>query len=354
VNVATLRSRVGDVWLNALVAVLPLARGERRASLVYALRPKVFGREQKAVAAGRLLYLDSARDDQSRFLLRRNVHMLEKGLSMRPRRTTFATEYIGETVDVLDRVRAGRSEADCRLDDELKWANDVLTEYFSVASGDPRIEAAAAAFRGFETDVAPRSQGGPRRPYRRGDGELSDEVSIKQFIRLCEQRRSTRWFLPDPVPRDVLERAGEAAALSPSACNRQPYEFRVIEDPAAVQRIAKLPLGTKGWVHNIPTFVVVIGDLSAFFSERDRHTIYTDSSLAIMSFVLALETMGVASCCVNWPDIAKLEVAMARELELDDHQRPVMCLAVGYPDPAGLVPYSQKRSMSKVVTYHAD
>jgi nitroreductase len=113
-------------------------------------------------------------------------------------------------------------------------------------------------------------------------------------------------------------------------------------------------MGTRGWSHNVPTFVVVVGTLSAFFSERDRHTIYTDASLAIMTFVLALETMGIGSCCVNWPDIDELEEKMASELSLAPHERPVMCLAIGRPDPAGLVPYSQKREPEDVLRFHAD
>ena len=36
---------------------------------------------------------------------------------------------------------------------------------------------------------------------------------------------------------------------------------------------------------------------------------------------LALETLGLASCCVNWPDIENKEVRMAELLDLDPDER---------------------------------
>jgi nitroreductase len=111
-------------------------------------------------------------------------------------------------------------------------------------------------------------------------------------------------------------------------------------------------MGTRGYAENIPVFVVIVGDLSAFFSERDRHLIYTDGCLAAMSFVFALETLGLSSCCINWPDIAEREAAMAEFLRLRPHERPIMCVAVGYPDRQGMVPFSQKKSLNQLRRYN--
>ena len=70
------------------------ATTERRAVLYYALAPSVFGREQRAVIAGKEAYFKDRASGRQRYLVRRNTHMLEKGLSMRPRRDVFAVEYI--------------------------------------------------------------------------------------------------------------------------------------------------------------------------------------------------------------------------------------------------------------------
>jgi len=96
----------------------------------------------------------------------------------------------------------------------------------------------------------------------------------------------------------------------------------------------------------------VIGDLSAYYGERDRHGIYIDSSLSIMSFMYALETLGLSSCPLNWPDIETLERRAENLLELKRHERVIMFIAIGYPDPQGLVAYSQKKDLHSLRSFN--
>ena len=51
-------------------------------------------------------------------------------------------------------------------------------------------------------------------------------------------RRSIRRFKPDPVPRDVVRQLLEAAVTAPSASNKQPWRFFVIEDRPRIERMA--------------------------------------------------------------------------------------------------------------------
>jgi nitroreductase len=113
-------------------------------------------------------------------------------------------------------------------------------------------------------------------------------------------------------------------------------------------------MGTKGYAHNIQTFIVVVGNLDAYFDERDRHLIYIDGSLANMSFMLALETLGLGSCPINWPEIESREKLMEDFLKLNPWERPIMCIGVGYPDPEGKVAFSKKRDLSKIRSYNFD
>ena len=55
------------------------------------------------------------------------------------------------------------------------------------------------------------------------------------FYAAVESRRTVRDFLPDPVPKEVLDRALDAARLAPSSSNLQPWEFVIIRDPASRQ-----------------------------------------------------------------------------------------------------------------------
>lgn len=111
-------------------------------------------------------------------------------------------------------------------------------------------------------------------------------------------------------------------------------------------------MGTGRYAGNIPCFVVIVGKQRNYFSERDRHLICIDGSLAAMSFILALECQSVSTCCVNWPKIVERDIRMAKFLKLDPDERPVMSIAVGYPDPLGMVAYSAKKSLKQIRRYN--
>lgn len=316
-------------------------------SSLYYLFDRSFRREHQAVLAAKWAYHRnlSARSGSSP-MLRRNIHRIEKGLVSRPLRPVFAAGYIEETVRVFSsRVEAQFGEIPAT--GELRWAHDVLRHYFATVEERPAVARARAAFEGVLADRTVATRPTAIAPYER---DLAEPVPVgyDAFLALSVRRRSVRWFEQRPVPRDAIDRAILAAGYAPTACNRQPYRFLVYDEPELVSKVSTIPGGTRGFAHNFPVVVVLVGTLSAFFSERDRHLIYIDGSLAAMAFMYALETQGLSSCSINWPDLAGKERALARLIGLTPDERVVMLMAVGHPDPNGLVPSSEKRVLDDV------
>ncbi|MCV6823577.1 MULTISPECIES: nitroreductase family protein [Halocynthiibacter] len=320
------------------------------ASAYYSLLSWRFQREERAVLLGRAKYhAELQENDANIFLMRRNVHRIEKGLLMQPRRPVFAKDYILETVNVYRKLVAEPSRSEESTVESLHWAYDVLNTYFGAVAPDPVLDLAREA---FEKCPVPKDTctGSERVPYKRNLDEKP--VSFEQFERLAVLRRSVRWFEQKPVPRELLDKAFTVAGLSPSACNRQPFRFLVFDDPETVSTVASLPGGTAGFKHNIPVIVAIVGTLDAFYSERDRHVIYIDGSLAAMSFNYALETLGLSSCIFNWPDVEKNEKRAEKVLGLEGYERPIFFMGVGYPDPNAMVAYSQKRPLDVMRQYN--
>jgi nitroreductase len=317
------------------------------ASVHYSTLSPVFKREQRAVLAGHAAYRRSLHAPAGTLArLRRNVHRLEKGILMKPRRVPFALDYIGDTVEAF--ATAVGAPPGTMDEAEVAWANDVLSEYFDVHAGVPEVDVWRRQFHGVCFRL---SEPAPRVPYLR-DLESPPSVAFDDLKRLAIRRRSVRWFLPRRVEREKIDKALEVGAQAPTACNRQPFRFQILDEPALVQKAIDIPMGLAGYGHQVPVVAVVIGQQRHFFDERDRHLIYVDASLAVMGFLLALETLGLASCCVNWPDIENKEIRMAELLHLDPDERPVMLVAIGYPDPEGLVANSTKKSLSQLRTYN--
>jgi Lon protease-like protein len=186
-----------------------------------------------------------------------------------------------------------------------------------------------ADFSAFETDLTTVD---PEAAARHDRGPLLEALK--------------RW-----LERREMDVDWDAARQAPSACNRQPFRFLIANGKPLTREIASIPMGTRGFAEGFPAIVVLVGDLSAYFDERDRHVIYIDGSLAAMQFMLALETLGLASCPINWPDIEDREKRMDQVLGLAAHERPILLIAVGYADPTGGVPFSEKTPLSHLRRY---
>ncbi len=328
-----------------LFSLALMGRSRVLAKLGYGLLSSRFSRENFVVASGiaehhRLRH--SGKESHAR--LRRNTHRLEKGLLMQPLRPVFGLAYLPQLVS--DYRTQLNNHLACA--EELQWAYNVLAEYFNlVDTGHPLIAEQKQRFdHANHRHDAKKSY----KPYPRSES-LVQSISYDQFKALAWQRRSVRWFKNTPVERNKVEAAMEAASLAPSACNRQPYQVYVIDKPELLERATHYPMGTAGWAHNIPMLAVIVGDFSSFEAARDRHVPYIDASLAAMNLMLALETLGLSSCPINWPDIEIRERRMAKLLKLDTWQRPIMCMAIGYAQEEGGIAYSQKKLPEQLIRY---
>lgn len=334
-------------WIETRIAPI-CSRSAFLANLYYFLFSSAFSREHLAVLKGRVRYLNDTKKQKSNyFLLVRNTHRLEKGLLMRPRKPVFATKYLRETVDSFTHIWDHKAD---HPGSQHKWFKDVVGEYFDTVIADPLIAEQKGRFD-RAVDAGSANTEAKSIPYFR-TGYDPSVLNYEDYYKLTCRRRSVRWFLQKAVPRELINKAMLAARQSPSACNRQPFVFRVFDDPGLVSQLVKFPMGTKGYGHSIPVFVVIVGNLDAYASERDKHLIYIDGALAGMSFMLALETLGLSSCPINWPDIEERERKMEEFLGLEKYQRPVMCIGLGYPDPKGKVAFSEKRSLDQLISYN--
>lgn len=306
-----------------------------------------FSNEHRAVLKGRLAYEKSLQDiGESCALIRRNTHRIEKGLIMRPRRSVFAEGFIQETVECYRNAVDSNSFAET----EKKWATDVLDEYFKVVGSTAVTESAKQIYHEARAKVPDLAEleadfPSPEASYKPYAYENLPETSIgyDELKQLFIRRRSVRWYQEKKVPIDIIQQAANIASFAPSACNRQPYRFLFCNDKEKAVAIAECAGGTRGYAENLPAMIVIVGDLSAYPYERDRHLIYIDGSLAAMQLMLALETLGLSTCSINWPEVNSRERKIRKVIELKDYERVVMLLAVGYADTTGGIAYSQKK-----------
>ena len=349
----TIISSVRSAFSQLDYKVVKTASKTKISANIYYLFNKNFTAEHQAVLKGKIAYYDSLLEvNTSCALLRRNIHRLEKGLIMKPRRNVFAERFIQETVDCY--VQSMRSTH--LAIPERKWATDALDEYFKVVDTTPIINSAKKTYHSARNEM-PKTldlalefpcENGTFKPYPYRNLP-STSINFDELKNLFVRRRSVRWYIDKAVPLDLIQRAANIASFAPSACNRQPYRFLFCNEKEKVISIADCAMGTVGFAENLPAIIAIVGDLSAYPAERDRHLIYIDGSLASMQLMLALETLGLSTCSINWPDIDAREQRIREIIDLKDYERVVMLLAVGYADATGGIAYSQKKENNLIL-----
>lgn len=155
------------------------------------------------------------------------------------------------------------------------------------------------------------------------------------FIELVKLRTSCRAYEPKPVPRTHLERMLEAARLAPSACNKQPWRFAVVEDETTRMRLID-----ESFLTGIPMrWAVNAGAIIALGMERSviTHKVATkisgvdypllDLGIAGEHLVLQAEELGLGTCWIGWikPKKVRTIVGWPKNIE------PVSLITVGWP-----------------------
>jgi nitroreductase len=269
---------------------------------------------------------------------RRNIHRIEKGLISKRPRSVFAEDYILETVDYLAQLRS----LPVTDNNTVAWGESVLGQYFKVCERTDKIAEAYAVYRRLNP-----MNGSPEwLPYPGGNRQ-GLAVEYEALHRLALRRRSVRHYLPKTVELDVVMKAMEVAVLSPSACNRQAFRFLFYNDREMVRKISHIPGGFVGY--EAPSIVVVVGSYRGYFDERDVNVPIIDASLAVMSFVFALVTLGLDSVCMNWPALPDRDESVRQLIHLEDDEFIIMLIGVGYADPEGKIPYSAKRNLDRIL-----
>ena len=168
---------------------------------------------------------------------------------------------------------------------------------------------------------------------------------------LLQRRTSVRKFEKRPIPEGVIRDMLEAARLSPSGGNEQPWMFGVLTDCEIIKRVSKLAHGQK-WIAAAPLLIVlctvcVDDERGGRDIQKHRYPQYAweieqvpqplywalneeehQTKIPGTHMVLTALEHGVASCWVSRFNVVQL----AEMLNLPSHILPAELLVFGYPE----------------------
>jgi nitroreductase len=192
-------------------------------------------------------------------------------------------------------------------------------------------------------------------------------LTVKDAI---EQRRSIRSFKPDPIPDEYITALLDAARLSPSGSNAQPWRFKIVKDQETKEKLAQAAYD-QSFIAKAPVVIVCCADIKGYLNgtvsgiqdlgrikavedrivkiildrvhqmksmplEQMTSRIAFNVAIAIEHIVLRALDFGMGTCWVRLIDEKNIRDLFG----WDENIHVVALLPIGYPDES---PFPRKR-----------
>lgn len=171
-------------------------------------------------------------------------------------------------------------------------------------------------------------------------------TDMTHLMNLIQSRESCRHYSAKQPERDSLLRCLEAAHLSPSACNTQPWHITLVcDDPAMVQATAECLRDEtmNRFTEEVPAFAV-ISEIPVSLSQRvaakfpNQTFSQIDIGLMTAHFCLKATEEGLSTCILGY----MYEERLKKLLSLPDEWKPRIVIAIGYAAEEQLRPKKRK------------
>lgn len=146
-------------------------------------------------------------------------------------------------------------------------------------------------------------------------------------------RKSVRHFTGEAVSAEQTEQLLRAGMAAPSAVNKQPWAFIVVDDPVLIKQLGdSLPASRMG--NNASLGIIPCGDFNNTLEGTARDFWIQDCSAATENILLAAHSMGLGAVwtalTVNSEDDARSAKARAI-LNIPENLHPLCIITIGVP-----------------------
>lgn len=272
-----------------------------------------------------VLVLDVKNKSQLRAMLTKNFHIIEKGLSLASPRLGFGRGVIQKTTFQLDKyvkyhgVDTLVFQVINTLDayvtfnklnlEDVSYLEVYLKEFRTINLVDNNLSEEGGVIEISRNDVLAKSSG--------------------NFSELSANRFSIRVFDEKPVEINLIKEAANIARKTPSVCNRQSTRIFIFGDEKKKSELLTLQNGNRGFGHTASHIAVITSDLHCFTGIGERNQAYVDGGLMAMSFVYALQSLGVGSCFLNWSVTVNMDKKIKKVTGIPNSHVIVTLIAIG-------------------------
>ncbi len=157
------------------------------------------------------------------------------------------------------------------------------------------------------------------------------ECCNKAAIENIMTRTSIRKYTQQPVEDCKVETMLRAAMAAPTAVNKQPWHFVVVNDKTILGKLAGE--GRRGdMLRNAPLAIVVCGDMNKALEGPIRDFWIQDVSAATENLLLAAHALGLGAVWTGLYPNTERAGQVAQTLGMPETMMPLCTVIIGYPD----------------------
>lgn len=163
-------------------------------------------------------------------------------------------------------------------------------------------------------------------------------------------RTSIRDYEARPVEKEKIEKMLRAAMAAPTAMNKQPWHFVVVDQRNVLDALAGANPYAK-MLKKAPLAIVVCGNTDKMIEGGGRDFWIQDASAATENLLLAAHAMGLGAVWTGAYPSEERCISISKVLSLSDNLIPLNMIVVGYPAEH---PQPKQKFKEENVSYNVD
>ena len=163
-------------------------------------------------------------------------------------------------------------------------------------------------------------------------------------------RTSVRDYEARPVEKEKIEKMLRAAMAAPTAMNKQPWHFVVVDQRNVLDALAGANPYAK-MLKKAPLAIVVCGNTDKMIEGGGRDFWIQDASAATENLLLAAHAMGLGAVWTGAYPSEERCISISKVLSLSDNLIPLNMIVVGYPAEQ---PQPKQKFKEENISYNVD
>jgi len=171
------------------------------------------------------------------------------------------------------------------------------------------------------------------------------------MLSLIRKRRSIRRFQDKQIENDKINKIIQAALLSPSSKNTNPWKFIVIDDKELLVKLSDAKMGGSQFLSKAPLAIIVLAD------PEQSDVWIEDASIATTILIMSAQDLDLGSCWIQIRGRKHSEGVSSEEfikklLGIHRNLRVLCMVAIGYPNEEKSEKQVEERKLNDIYQNH--